>query len=63
MALTSGTRIGPYEIGAPLGVGGMGEAYRTTDTKLKRQVAITVLPASVAQDAGAVEEATTSRPW
>ena len=50
MTLTSGTRLGPYEIVAPLGVGGMGEVYRATDTNLKRQVAVKVLPASVAGD-------------
>ena len=50
MTLTSGTRLGPYEIVAPLGVGDMGEVYRATDTNLKRQVAIKVLPASVAGD-------------
>ena len=48
--LTPGTRLGPYEIVALLGVGGMGEVYRATDTHLKRQVAIKVLPASVAGD-------------
>ena len=36
MALTSGTRLGPYEVTAQIGVGGMGEVYRATDTKLKR---------------------------
>jgi|KBSSwiStaDraftv2_1062776.scaffolds.fasta_scaffold05980_3 serine/threonine-protein kinase len=50
MTLSSGTRIGPYEIVAPLGVGGMGEVYRATDTNLKRQVAVKVLPASFAAD-------------
>jgi serine/threonine-protein kinase len=50
MALAPGTRIGPYEITAPLGVGGMGEVYRATDTNLKRQVAIKVLPAALAAD-------------
>jgi serine/threonine-protein kinase len=48
--LRPGTRLGSHEIVAPLGVGGMGEVYRATDTNLKRQVAIKVLPASVAAD-------------
>ena len=51
MTLTPGTRIGVYEVTAQIGVGGMGEVYRATDTKLKRQVALKVLPASVAGDA------------
>ncbi len=51
MALIPGTRLGPHEIVALLGVGGMGEVYRATDTNLKRQVAIKVLPTSVATDA------------
>ena len=51
MALTPGTRLGPYEIGAQIGVGGMGVVYRATDTNLKRQVAIKVLPDAVAADA------------
>ena len=51
MALTPGTRLGPYEVTAQIGVGGMGEVYRATDTNLKRAVAIKVLPASVAADA------------
>src|ERR1700757_2872929 len=51
MALASGARIGPYEIVALLGTGGMGEVYRATDSHLKRSVAIKVLPASVAGDA------------
>ena len=49
--LTPGTRLGPYEVTAQIGVGGMGEVYRATDTNLKRQVAIKVLPAAVAGDA------------
>ncbi len=51
LALTPGTRLGVYEITAQIGVGGMGEVYRATDTNLKRSVAIKVLPASVAADA------------
>ena len=50
MRVTPGTRLGPYEIVASLGAGGMGEVYRATDTNLKRQVAIKVLPAAVAAD-------------
>ena len=52
MSLRPGTRLGSYEILAAIGEGGMGEVYRATDTSLKRQVAIKVLPASVAADAG-----------
>ena len=50
MSLTPGARLGPYEIVAPLGAGGMGEVYRATDTRLKRQVAVKVLPTSLATD-------------
>src|SRR5712692_11158406 len=46
--LSAGTRLGPYEILAPLGAGGMGEVYRARDTKLDRDVAIKVLPTALA---------------
>src|SRR5712671_736205 len=49
-ALTAGTKLGPYEIIAPLGAGGMGEVYRARDTHLGRTVAIKILPAAFSQD-------------
>ncbi len=49
-ALTPGSRLGPYEIVAPLGSGGMGEVYRARDTRLDRSVAIKVLPVDVVGD-------------
>jgi len=51
MALHAGTHLGPYEIIAPIGAGGMGEVYRARDTRLDRHVAIKVLPPDVARDA------------
>ncbi|HTA23478.1 MAG TPA: LpqB family beta-propeller domain-containing protein [Terriglobales bacterium] len=51
MGISSGTRVGPYEIVSPLGAGGMGEVYRARDSRLGREVAIKLLPSSFSQDA------------
>ncbi len=51
MALTPGTRLGVYDITAPIGKGGMGQVYRASDTKLDRDVAIKILPEAFAHDA------------
>ncbi len=53
MSLTSGTKLGPYEILSPLGVGGMGEVYRARDTRLDRSVAVKILPSHLSEDAEA----------
>ncbi len=53
MSLSPGTRSGPYDVVAPLGVGGMGEVYRARDTRLARDVAIKVLPEAFAADPNA----------
>src|SRR5215472_3387516 len=50
MPLQAGSRLGPYEILSPLGAGGMGEVYRARDTKLNRDVALKILPASFTND-------------
>jgi len=50
MALTSGTKLGPYEIQSPLGAGGMGGVYRAKDTRLDRTVAIKVLPSHLSSN-------------
>ena len=50
MGLTSGTKLGPYEIISPLGVGGMGEVYRACDTRLDRTVAVKILPSHLSSD-------------
>jgi serine/threonine protein kinase/Tol biopolymer transport system component len=55
MGLSSGTKLGPYEIVAPLGAGGMGEVYRARDTRLDRNVAIKILPAHLAEKPDAAE--------
>src|SRR5271157_2993821 len=53
MALTSGTKLGPYELQSPLGAGGMGEVYCARDTRLDRTVAIKILPAHLSSNSEA----------
>ena len=50
MSLGAGARLGPYEIQSAIGAGGMGEVYRARDTRLKRDVALKILPESFASD-------------
>jgi serine/threonine protein kinase/tetratricopeptide (TPR) repeat protein len=54
MSLSPGTRLGPYEIVAPLGAGGMGEVYRAYDPRLEREVAVKILPARLSDEADAL---------
>ena len=54
MPLTIGSRLGSYDIVAPIGAGGMGEVYRARDTKLDRDVAIKVLPSRLADSSSAL---------
>ena len=55
MSLPIGTKLGPYEVVAPLGAGGMGEVYRGRDTRLERTVAIKILPTHLANNPEAKE--------
>ena len=55
MTLATGSRLGPYEIIAAIGAGGMGEVFRARDTKLNRDVAVKALPAAFAKDHKRVE--------
>src|SRR5216683_8189724 len=50
MALSAGTKFGPYEIQSPLGAGGMGEVYRAKDTRLDRIVAVKILPSHLSEN-------------
>ena len=50
MTISSGTKLGPYEILSPIGAGGMGEVYRARDARLKRDVAIRVVPEHLAMN-------------
>jgi serine/threonine protein kinase len=59
--VSPGTRLGPYEIVAPIGAGGMGEVYRARDTRLDRTVAIKVLPQHVADDPSGVSASSVRR--
>ena len=57
-----GSRLGPYEVVAPIGAGGMGEVYRARDTRLGRDVAIKVLPAQFADNRERLRRSTNSHP-
>jgi serine/threonine protein kinase len=58
MALTSGTKLGPYEILSPLGADGMGEVYRARDTRLDRTVAVKILPSHLSDKPEAKQRST-----
>ena len=62
MTLSAGTKLGPYEILAPIGAGGMGEVYRARDPRLKREVAIKVLPATFSAGPGSSPRGSSRRP-
>jgi serine/threonine protein kinase len=62
MGLSPGTRLGPYEVTAQIGVGGMGEVYRAHDSRLGRDVAIKVLPPHLTHDASKPFRAEQQRP-
>jgi serine/threonine protein kinase len=63
LALTPGTRLGVYEVAAQIGEGGMGQVFRATDTRLKRQVAIKILPPSLGSDASTSPPLTMVTNW
>ena len=62
LTLAAGTKLGPYEILAPIGAGGMGEVYRARDERSKRDVAVKVLPASYLAGRGAPAAGSNRKP-